>query len=126
MGLDLDKYPRRTVLAVKPDKNGMKYITAYANTKGVACVAFKGHKWTVRGSPKMSLRIGESSHGEEVLFELLIDDKVRPVKKAQRTEHNTVEIYMPKDNAISFLEEAIAYMKKQSAAGMVFNPDNGR
>lgn len=95
--------------ATKTDSNKRLYFTGYSNSDGKAVVSFKGSNLIVSGNPKITCRVGDSMFGDEIVFELLIKGKSEIVK--QRSEYDTVEIYLPLQGGLKFLEDAVAYFK---------------
>jgi len=105
------KYPNKTVFAKKVDDKQREYYTAYSNHTSKAVVHLKNQNIIIEGNPKISVRIGKSKFGEEVIFELLRTGTIETTKK--RTGYDSVEIYLPKDKGIKFLEETLKFLKEK-------------
>lgn len=106
----------KPVFTETKDKNGRKFRVAYSNMTSDAVITlnfsgFNGKKVIVEGNPKISLRDGESKHGEQIIFELLRTGPIR--EEPAESAYDTVEIYLPKKFGMEFLEDALKYFKKK-------------
>ena len=100
----------RPRFAKKDDNKDRQYYTAYSNVDGHCCISLRGRNLIVPGNPKISIRIGQSRFGDEIIFELLRTGA--PTAAPQKTKIDTIEIYMPMANGLKFLEDAVAFFKK--------------
>lgn len=96
--------------AEKVDDEGRKYHTLYGNRQTKAVVSFGNKNIVYSGNPKINLRLGDSKFGEEIFFELWCDGEVKETPK--RTHHDSIEIYLPKDEGIKFLKYAISHFEE--------------
>lgn len=111
---DQEKYPQKPVFTKKIDKVSREYFTAYSNKQGFACISIgeeDGNNYIYEGNPKINYRKGDSKFGAEIIFELLV--KGLKEKTPKRTKYESIEIYMPYEKGIEFLESAIKYFKGQ-------------
>jgi len=94
---------------IDTDNQGHKFLKAFANIPASAVISLKemGKNLIVRGNFKLSIRIGKSKFGQEVIFELLRFQDVKVEEALKNTHHDSVEIYLPQERGILFLEEAI-------------------
>lgn len=107
----------KPVFTEKKDGN-RTFKTAYSNITSKSVVtlnisAFSGKNVIVEGNPKISVREGDSKHGEELVFELLRTGPIR--EEPRNSAYDTIEIYMPKEFGIKFLEDALEYFKKHNS-----------
>jgi len=106
----LSEYPKNPVFAVKRDANGRVYETLYFNeeSKAVECVGEKNIMFT--GKPNITLRTGDSMHGDEIIFCLFSIKEVKKVKR--RSKQDSLEIYLPA-RFIGELEFAVNQFKQR-------------
>jgi len=110
---DPEKYPKKPVYTKNQDEQGRDYYVGYSNTQGFCSINIgnKGENanWVYEGNPKITYRKGESKHGPEIFFELLVSKFVE--KRVKNTNHNSIEIYMPYEKGIEFLKRALLYFE---------------
>lgn len=94
------------------DSSGRKYVNCYANAETEATITVNGRVLVLKGTPKIVLRRGSSVYGEQFLFQFL----VKEVKQEYdaKTEHETVEFYLPAEEGLSFLKESVQYLEDES------------
>ena len=109
---DKEKYPKQPIFTSKKDEKGRDYHTAYSNTDGNCVVSMDGTNIVMAGNPKINYRKGDSVFGDEIFFEILVD-RSSYKRTPQRTKYDSVEIYMPMDKGIEFLEKTIAFFKSK-------------
>ena len=110
---DKANYPSEPIFTQKVDKEGREYFTAYSNTQGFCCISIgkrDGKNYIFEGNPKINYRKGDSIFGNEIFFEILIKEKKEVTPK--KTDYDSVEIYMPFDKGIEFLERTVRFFKK--------------
>ncbi|UCD20731.1 MAG: hypothetical protein JSW08_03075 [archaeon] len=121
----MKNYPKKPHFTINEDNHGRKYFTAYSNITSKAVMSMTGKKLTVTGNPKIWVRVGYSKYGEEMGFELLRDRRIKPTLEPCNSDYETVEIYLPKEIGIKFLEEALKFLKKNhhhSSTGNLTSP----
>lgn len=105
----MNDYPERPVFTEKEDDAGRKYLTGYTNELTNCCVSWNGKNIVFKGQPKLNVRTGASAFGDELVIEFLIDDVYQEYDS--RTNHESVEIYFPKDKGVAFLKRFIAFLE---------------
>lgn len=105
-----EKIYRRPILARKVDSAGREYFTLYPNIVTNAVFSYKKFNYTIPGEPKLTLRRGDSTHGEELLLEHLVTGDM--IKTPNNSQHNTIEIYFPAGYGIGFLKKFVLYVNK--------------
>lgn len=97
--------PSKPVFTTKVDKQKRIYFTAYSNIKSNAVVSIGQDNAVIEGNPKINLRVGKSIHGNELVFELLRTGKI--IYKTKNSKHDSIEIYMPLEVGIQFLQQTL-------------------
>lgn len=92
---------------INTDAQGRQYANCYAGDETEACVTIKGKVLVLRGTPKLVLRKGSSVFGEQFFFQFLIKE-VKEEYDA-KTDHQTLEIYYPHEEGLSFIKESISF-----------------
>ena len=102
--MELDKF-------TASDTKGRKYFHVKNNYKTEAVLTWENKNIVFTGKSDIILRKGDSEFGEEIILQLYID-KAKDVYKT-KTKHSMMEIYLPKDDGIKMLKEAIKYFEEQ-------------
>ena len=102
--MDLDKF-------TATDLEGRKYYHVKCNYKTDAVLTWQNKNIVFVGNSDIILRKGDSDFGEQIILQLYID-KAKEVYKT-KTKHSMMEIYLPKEDGIKILKEAIKYFEEQ-------------
>lgn len=108
------EYPDNPVFAKNKDKNGNTYLNCYANKETTAIVSVGEKNHVFSGNPSISFRKGNSKFGEEFILHFLVKEIKETYDK--NTGHKRIEIYLPKDFGLQFLQDSINFIKTNKEA----------
>jgi len=106
------EYSVKPVNANTKDVEGREYYTRFSNKLNNGVLSYKGKNFVFSGNPKVGIRFGDSVHGEEILFQLLIHEMIE--KNPQKSPHNVMEIYLKLDDGagVQFLKDCVKYFEE--------------
>lgn len=93
------------------DDYGRKYVKVWYPERQESVVSYNGSNHIFIGVPRMVLRTGDSSFGEQIFFDLF--DTNYKGKLKQNTKYNTSEFYLGKLNGMEFLEYSLDVFRKK-------------
>lgn len=100
----------KPVFAIKVDAHGRTYFTGYANMETKAVISLFDKNYIVTGNPKINLRKGNSTHGDEIIIEMLQTDTT-VTETPKNSTYNNIEIYFPESIGVEFLKEFIKFIE---------------
>lgn len=106
-------YPNKHIFNNIKDEKGNTFFNGYVNKETTGVLSYQGKNLVFKGNPKIVIRTGDKSiFGEELIIELKILEVIKGYK--QNTNHDTMEIYFPKNEGIEFLKEFIKEYEKNN------------
>ena len=85
------------------------YLNCYSNIETNAVICDKNINTVFKGNPKIVVRKGKSTFGNEMLFQFLIKKEVE--QYPANSDYKVIEYYLPLEEGVEFLKNSIKFIE---------------